>query len=90
VVRVFILPPEGKALEQRLRGRKQDSDAVVARRLKAAAAEISHWSEYDYVLVNADLEVTLANLTGILAAERLKRARQTGLAEFVAKVLAEL
>jgi guanylate kinase len=90
VVRVFILPPDGKALEQRLRGRKQDSDAVVARRLKAAAAEISHWGEYDYVLVNADLEATLANLVGILAAERLKRARQTGLTEFVSGILAEL
>jgi guanylate kinase len=90
VVRVFILPPDGEALEQRLRGRKQDSEAVVARRLKAAASEIAHWSEYDYVLVNADLEATLTNLTGIVAAERLKRTRQTGLAEFVAGILADL
>jgi guanylate kinase len=90
VVRVFILPPDSKALEQRLRGRKQDSEAVMARRLKAAANEISHWSEYDYVLVNADLEATLANLVGILAAERLKRTRQTGLSDFVAKILADL
>jgi guanylate kinase len=90
VVRVFILPPDGKALEQRLRARKQDTDAAVARRLKAAANEIAHWSEYDYVLVNADLDVTFANLTGIVAAERLKRQRQTGLAEFVAGVLGEL
>jgi guanylate kinase len=87
VVRIFILPPDSKALEQRLRARKQDSEAVVARRLKAAANEIAHWSEYDYVLVNADLDVTFANLTGIVAAERLKRQRQTGLAEFVAGVL---
>jgi guanylate kinase len=90
VVSVFILPPDGKALEQRLRARRQDSEAVMARRLKAAANEIAHWSEYDYVLVNADLDVTFANLTGIVAAERLKRQRQIGLAEFVAGVLAGL
>ena len=53
VVRVFILPPDGKTLEQRLRARNQDAETVVARRLKAAASEIAHWSEYDYVLVNA-------------------------------------
>jgi guanylate kinase len=62
----------------------------MARRLKAAAGELSHWSEYDYVLVNADLEATLASLAGIVAAERLKRGRQTGLADFVADVLADL
>jgi guanylate kinase len=90
VVRVFILPPDGKALEQRLKDRKQDSEAVVARRLKAAANEISHWGEYDYVLVNADLEATFANLSGIVAAERLKRQRQTGLALFVDGILADL
>ncbi|HEY7549771.1 MAG TPA: guanylate kinase [Hyphomicrobiaceae bacterium] len=90
VVRVFILPPDGKALEERLRGRKQDSEAVMARRLKAAAGELTHWSEYDYVLVNADLEATLASLVGIVAAERLKRGRQTGLEAFVAKVLTDL
>jgi len=90
VVRVFILPPDGKALERRLRIRNQDSEVVVQRRLAAAAAEIAHWSEYDYALVNADLEVTVASLVGIVAAERLKRERQTGLAEFVAEVLAEL
>jgi len=87
VVLVFILPPDGHALERRLRARKQDTEAVVARRLKAAASEIAHWSEYDYVLVNADLEVTFVNLSGIVAAERLKRQRQSGLAEFVADVL---
>jgi guanylate kinase len=87
VVRVFILPPDAKALEQRLRARKQDSEAALGRRLKAAANEIAHWSEYDYVLVNADLNVTFANLTSIVAAERLKRQRQTGLAEFVTGVL---
>jgi guanylate kinase len=90
VVRIFILPPDGKALEQRLRSRRQDSEAVLAQRLQAAASEISHWGEYDYVLVNADLDATFANLTGIVAAERLKRERQTGLAEFVAGLLGGL
>ena len=90
VVRVFILPPDGKTLEQRLRARNQDAETVVARRLKAAASEIAHWSEYDYVLVNADLEATVADLIGIVAAERLKRARQTGLAQFVDGILADL
>lgn len=90
VVRVFILPPDGKALEQRLRTRNQDSEAVVQRRLRAAADEISHWREYDYVVVNADLEASVASLTGILAAERLRRERQTGLSDFVAGVLADL
>jgi guanylate kinase len=90
VVRVFILPPDGKALEERLRARSQDSEAVMARRLTAAAAEIGHWDEYDYVIINADLEVSVANLLGILAAERLKRGRQVGLPDFVAGVLADL
>ena len=90
VVRVFILPPDGKALEKRLRARKQDSEAVVQQRLTAAADEIGHWREYDYVIVNADLEASVASLTGILATERLKRERQTGLPNFVAGVLAAL
>jgi len=90
VVRVFILPPDGKALERRLRTRNQDSEVVLQRRLAAAAAEIAHWDEYDYALVNADLEVTVANLIGIVAAERLKRERQTGLAAFVSSILADL
>ena len=90
VVRVFILPPDGKALERRLRMRNQDSETVVQQRLTAAAAEIGHWGEYDYALVNADLEATVANLIGIVSAERLKRERQTGLANFVASVLADL
>jgi guanylate kinase len=63
---------------------------VVKRRLTAAADEIGHWSEYDYVIVNADLEASVASLTGILAAERLTRERQTGLADFVDRVLADL
>jgi guanylate kinase len=90
VTSVFILPPDGKALERRLRTRAQDSDEVVARRMAAAATEIEHWGEYDYVLVNADLDASSAALAAILAAERLKRARQSGLAAFVAGVLADL
>ena len=90
VVRVFILPPDGRALERRLRSRKQDSEAAVRRRLAAAAAEIGHWEEYDYALVNADLDATVVNLLAIVAAERLKRERQVGLPDFVASVLADL
>jgi guanylate kinase len=90
VVAVFILPPDGKTLERRLKARAQDADDVVARRLAAAAHEIEHWGEYDYVIVNADLETSVARLTSILTAERVRRARQTGLAAFVRGLLAEL
>lgn len=90
VVSVFILPPDGQALERRLRSRAQDSEEVVQRRMAAAATEIAHWGEYDYVIVNAELETSFRGLTAILAAERLKRARQPGLAAFVAAVLAGL
>jgi guanylate kinase len=90
VVSVFILPPDGKALERRLRSRNQDSDEVMARRMAAAAAEISHWAEYDYVIVNAEVEASFAALAAIYTAERLKRERRTGLAAFVHTVLADL
>jgi guanylate kinase len=90
VVLVFILPPGGKVLEQRLKARNQDTADIVARRLAAAANEIGHWLEYDYVIVNADLDESLAGLSAILAAERLKRERQTGLAAFVRAILADL
>ena len=83
LVRVFILPPSGEILEQRLTTRAQDDPASVARRMSAAAAEISHWAEYDYVIVNADLEVSIAGLRSILAAERLRRERLLGLSDFV-------
>lgn len=82
LVRVFILPPSGEVLEQRLRSRR-DAPEVVERRMADAAAEISHWGEYDYVVVNADLEASLAGLRSILAAERLRRERLLGLSEFV-------
>jgi guanylate kinase len=88
VVAVFILPPDGKALERRLKTRNQDDADVMARRMAAAAAEIEHWAEYDYVIVNADLDASEAGLRAILAAERLKRGRQTGLDPFVRSVLA--
>jgi guanylate kinase len=90
MVGVFILPPDAATLERRLKTRAQDSEAVVSRRLAAAASEIAHWRDYDYVIVNADLEASLAGLRAILAAERLKRVRQIGLESFVARVLSEL
>jgi guanylate kinase len=83
VVRVFVLPPSGEVLEERLRSRNQDPAAVVARRMAEASAEISHWAEYDYVIVNADLERSLEGLRAILAAERLRRERLLGLMAFV-------
>jgi len=83
VVRVFVLPPSMQALEQRLRSRGQDSDEVIARRMSRAADEISHWGQYDYALVNDDVDRCFAGLQAILAAERLRRTRQIGLAEFV-------
>jgi guanylate kinase len=83
LVRVFILPPSAEALEERLRSRAQDPPEVVARRMAQAADEISHWGEYDYVIVNADLEASVAGLRAILVAERLRRERQLGLVDFV-------
>jgi guanylate kinase len=90
LVRVFILPPSGTILEQRLQGRAQDTPEVVARRMAEASGELSHWAEYDYVLVNETLETSLAGLRSILAAERLKRDRQSGLSAFVRKLQAGL
>lgn len=83
LVSVFILPPSMQELERRLRTRAQDSDEVVAKRMAKATAEISHWQEYDYVLVNDDLEATISDVVCILQAERLKRVRQTHLDRFV-------
>ena len=83
LVRIFILPPSAGALEERLKKRAQDGADVVAKRLAAASAEISHWAEYEYVIVNADIGASLDGLRAILAAERLRRARQLGLAGFV-------
>ncbi|HKR16588.1 guanylate kinase [Rhizorhapis sp.] len=83
VVRVFILPPSMKELERRLRSRATDSDEVIAARMERAAAEIGHWDGYDYVLINHDLEACFEQVKTILAAERLRRSRQTGLIGFV-------
>jgi guanylate kinase len=83
IVRVFVLPPSGKVLEERLRTRNQDPSEVVAQRMAEASNEISHWAEYDYVIVNADLDRSLEGLRAILTAERLRRERLSGLMAFV-------
>ena len=83
LVRVFILPPNMAELERRLRSRATDSEDVVAGRMARAATEISHWGEYDYVIVNRDLDVAEAELTTILKAERARADRQPWLTEFV-------
>ena len=83
LVSVFILPPSMVELERRLKSRAQDSDEVVAGRMSKARAEISHWMEYDYVLINQNLDETLEKIDSILKAERLKRVRQDGLRGFI-------
>ena len=86
VVSVFILPPSLAELEGRLKGRAQDSDEVIAGRMAKSMGEINHWSEYDYVLVNRDLDACAAEVAGILKAERLRRRRRPGLVDFVQKL----
>ncbi len=83
LVRVFVLPPSGAVLEARLKARAQDSAQTMARRMREASAEISHWAEYDYVIVNADLETSVTGLRSILTAERLRRERLLGLSDVV-------
>jgi guanylate kinase len=83
VVSIFILPPSIAELESRLRGRAQDSEQVIAQRMAKSQAEISHWMEYDYVIVNRDLDAAFGELVTILQAERLRRDRQPHLADFV-------
>lgn len=90
VVRVFILPPSAALLEERLRARAQDPEDIVRRRMDQASAEISHWPEYDYVIVNTDLPTSMEGLTAILAAERLRRDRLNGLTTFVRAMQAKL
>lgn len=87
LVSIFILPPSHEELERRLRNRAQDSDEIVASRMAKAADEISHWPEYDYVIVNSNVEKALADIQAILNAERLRRSRQTGISEFVGKLV---
>jgi guanylate kinase len=90
VVAVFILPPSARALEERLEFRAKDPEEVVYRRMRGAGNEIKHWKEYDYVVINYDIEKSVAALRAILAAERLRRSRQTGLKAFVQNLLAAL
>ncbi len=83
VVSIFVLPPSIAELESRLRGRAQDSEEVIAGRMAKSQSEISHWAEYDYVIVNRDIDSAFNQLTTILEAERLRRDRQPALADFV-------
>ena len=83
LVKVFILPPTAAELEKRLKSRAQDSAEIVASRMAGASDEIRHYAEYDYIIVNEDAAVSLEQVRAILAAERLKRGRQTGLSDFV-------
>jgi len=90
VVSVFVLPPSAAELKSRLERRAEDAAAVIQRRLKNAVEEILHWEEYDYILVNRDLDKSFARLRAILTAERLKRVKMPNLNVFVEKLLAEL
>ncbi len=90
VVTVFILPPSGKVLEQRLNERAQDAPEVVQARMRGASNEIQHFDDYDYVVVNRDVDASLVAVRAILAAERLRRSRLIGLKNFVQGLLAEL
>jgi guanylate kinase len=86
VVSVFILPPSNVELERRLRARARDPKDVVAKRMSKMANEISHWAEYDYILVNHDVADSVAKVQAILTAERLRRTRQVGLTDFVTRL----
>jgi guanylate kinase len=90
LVSIFVLPPSIPDLEQRLRTRAQDTDEVIHARMAKAADEMSHWAEYDYVVINTDIDRAFAEVRSILAAERLKRERQTGLSDFVRRLQAKL
>jgi guanylate kinase len=90
LVSVFILPPTVKELERRLKRRAQDSKVVISSRMAKAAGEMSHWPEYDYVIVNRDKAEAFAEVRAILAAERLHRERQIGLSDFVRGLQAKL
>jgi guanylate kinase len=90
LVSVFVLPPSMEELERRLHTRAQDSDEVIAGRMEKAVDEMSHWAEYDYVIINRILDRAFADIQAIRAAERLKRDRQTGLSTFVRGLQAKL
>lgn len=86
IVSIFILPPSKKELARRLKSRGQDSAEVVKKRMDGASAEITHWAEYDYVVINEDLNQSVKAVLVILKAERMKRTRQEGLVEFVRSI----
>ena len=90
LVSVFVLPPSGRELERRLHTRAQDSDDVIRQRMAKASGEMSHWAEYDYVVINRNLDRAFAQVRSILAAERLRRERQTGLTAFVRGLQSQL
>jgi len=90
IASVFVLPPSVLELERRLHTRAQDDYETIHRRMAKAANEMSHWNEYDYVVINHDLDQAFAEVASILAAERLKRERQTGLSDFVRGLQAKL
>ena len=87
LVKIFILPPNMRELENRLRSRAQDSDDVIARRMSKSENEISHWAEYDYIIINEDITDAIEELTTIVNAERMKRPRQPWLGSFVKKLV---
>jgi len=89
LVRVFVLPPNMKELERRLHSRAQDSEEVVKKRMAEAASEMSHYQEYDYIVVNVDLEESISKVEAILVAERQKRERLIGLHDFIATICYE-
>ncbi|MBA3669929.1 MAG: guanylate kinase [Sphingomonas sp.] len=83
LITIFLLPPSIAELERRLRARGTDNEAVIASRMQRAADEIDHWAEYNYVLINEERDICLAQVRTIIAGERLKRSRQSGLNDFV-------
>ena len=90
LVSIFVLPPSMSDLERRLRHRAQDPDDVIRARMATAANEMSHWAEYNYIVINTDIDRAFKEVQTILAAERLKRERQTGLSDFVRRLQAQL
>jgi guanylate kinase len=90
LVSVFVLPPSVAELERRLRTRALDSEEVIHHRMTKASDEMSHWAEYDYVIVNHDIDEAFAHVKAILAAERLRRTRQVGLLGFVRALQSEI
>jgi len=90
VVSVFVLPPTANELKMRLERRAEDSETIIAERLRNAAEEFRHWNEYDYILVNRDLDKSFTRLRSILTAERLKRVKMLDIETFAGKILADL